>query len=342
MPRTLPLIYFYIPKKDHPSIGWPESINDYWSWMKICKVRYPGAESWTLQTYLHLKAANFPCELIDTLPDEGIVLAHSFSLPFNLKPSSKVLLICLRDDKKNHPYCQLHVVQNRHQALSKGLSSLWKSHYIPLWTQTKLTPRDETRGDRFENIAYLGDISNLAPELREPSWKEQLEALGLRWITVGDTASWHDYSEMDAVLAIRSFSKCRYNNKPASKLYNAWRANVPAILGCESAYQAERKSEFDYLEADSVNVALSGLIKLRDNPEFRMAMVANGQIRAQEVQTEAILESWHTFLMNKAVPMYYQWCETSPWLQQSFLRFRHYVYLKIDGLNRREIFKIEL
>ncbi|MEM8808289.1 MAG: hypothetical protein AAGF01_19895, partial [Cyanobacteria bacterium P01_G01_bin.38] len=33
---------------------------------------------------------------------------------------------------------------------------------------------------------------------------------------------WHDYRQIGAVVAIRSFDRRRYDHKPATKLYNAW------------------------------------------------------------------------------------------------------------------------
>jgi hypothetical protein len=127
---------------------------------------------------------------------------------------------------------------------------LFASAPIQKFTLFSVTHRPEPT---LREYFLLGGLANLAPELRESSWTQRVEALGLRWVAVGDTADWNNYSEVDAVLAIRSFSQHKFNHKPASKLYNAWKAEVPAILGCESAYQTERKSELNYLEAASVD-----------------------------------------------------------------------------------------
>ena len=40
----------------------------------------------------------------------------------------------------------------------------------------------------------------------------------------------------------------RWYLKPPSKLFNSWLAGVPAVLGHESAYRAERRSDLDYIE----------------------------------------------------------------------------------------------
>ena len=43
-------------------------------------------------------------------------------------------------------------------------------------------------------------------------------------------------------------------------------AGVPALLGCESAYQAERRNEYDYFEVHSADEVLETLLRLRGDP----------------------------------------------------------------------------
>lgn len=290
--------------------------------------------AWTLQTYLRLKADGFPCELVGTLPGEGIVLAHRDSLPYNLQPGSKLLIICLKADRELHSYAQLHVVQNLQETFT-GSTLFGNRYYIPHWLQPGLISRDPARGDRFENIAYFGLPSNLAPELNEPSWYEQLSELGLRWQVI-ERDYWHDYSNVDAVLAVRRLSDKGddRNWKPPSKLLNAWHAGVPAILGCESAFQAERKSELDYLETASLDDIMLALKHLRDDKALRHAMVENGRIRAKETQHAQLSKRWYIFLTEVAIPTYERWCSASTWTQQIFLK-RCYVAVKMNSMQRR-------
>jgi hypothetical protein len=70
---------------------------------------------------------------------------------------------------------------------------------------------------------------------------------GLAWRLV-PRQHWHDYSDVDVVVAVRSFD----HNDPPSKFHNAWHAGVPAVLR-ESAYQANRKRDLDYLEVSSAD-----------------------------------------------------------------------------------------
>jgi len=77
MNESLPPIYFYIPQSQWPVGKMPQIPQEYWQWMSSWGSRYGrGKYDWTLQTYLYLKADGLRCQLIDFMPDEGIVLSH--------------------------------------------------------------------------------------------------------------------------------------------------------------------------------------------------------------------------------------------------------------------------
>jgi hypothetical protein len=320
MPKPLPPIYFYIPQAD-----WlPDMPDAVAPWVGFRR----GIFCWTLQTYLHLKADGFPCELVGTIPPAGVILAHWDSLPADFKPNSKQLIVCFQADRARHPYAQVHIVQNPQGALTQlmllGDRYLLPGEiaFMPLWAQPGLIPRDPTRGDRFENVAFFGLAENLAPELREPAWAEQLAAIGLQWHLVSEFDRWSDYSQVDAILAVRSFSRQGYTWKPATKLYNAWHAGVPAIVGYDSAFRAERKSNLDYLEVLSPKDVLAALKQLQTDSELRRAMIENGHDRAKESTPAAMTARWRNLLMDVVVPAYQRWCYSPEIYRQSFLMRR--------------------
>jgi len=317
----LPPIYFYLPQKDWLD-DMPNKPDVYWEEFGR------GIYCWTLQTYLYLKVDGFPCSLVGTIPDEGIVIAHRDSFPYELRPKSKVLMVCIKPDRNPHPYAQLQVVQNPQDA-----KNLRNSYYIPLWRQPGLIPRNPERGDRFENIGYFGITSNLAPELKAASWSKQLEELGLNWQIIPRNR-WYDYSNIDAVVAIRNFQQQDYTQKPATKLYNAWQAGVPAILGKESAFQSERKNEFDYFEVGSLDDTIAVLKGLRDNPQLCQKVRENSLVRAKDIEPQNVVRQWRNFLTDVAIVKYKGWHSSSRYAQQLYLQ-RCYFKIKIDSFTNR-------
>ena len=205
--------------------------------------------------------------------------------------------------------------------------SFRKYYFIPFWPQPNLIPRDPRRKDRFENIAVFG--YGVATEFLEPSFQRGLNELGLRLVIASrhNAELWSDYSDIDAVLADRAyyennkwqaFKKDTFDWKPASKLINAWHAGVPAVLGPESAYRAERRSELDYIEVDSLDKALNAFRRLRDDIGLRHRMVENGRIRARETSAENMVKKWEDFIINVAVPSYRAWCAAPAWRRKLF------------------------
>lgn len=324
--KDLPPIYFYIPADKLPTCGLPQNASSFWEWLSCHPSISPmqsGGCFWTLQTYLYLNDYGFPCKLVETMPDEGIVLSHRDFLDDSIQPGSKLLLVCLRADVDRHPYAQLHVVQNPYQAIPSGFMTLWESHFIPHWPQPSIIPRNPQRGHTFENVTFLGNEVNLVSEFCDHSWYDHLQDLGLKFQKKLNHHEWHDYSDIDVILAIRSFGRQNdWRGKPASKLYNAWHAGVPAILSYESAFQSEQKSDLDYLEATSLNEVISSLKQLQDNQELRQAMIENGWLRAKETHPDNMVKKWQDFLIKVATPTYKKWCSIPHWQQQIFFNAR--------------------
>ena len=148
---------------------------------------------------------------------------------------------------------------------------------MPHWSQPNLIPRDPSREDRFETVAFLGDPCNLAPELADPQFAKLLrQETGATFETRG-AERWHDFSDVDVVLAIRDFSSAKHLHKPATKLYNAWLAGVPLIAGSDSAFQAEGSIGEDYLIARSPEDCIRLLKRLHKQPSYRRRIVTSGQ-----------------------------------------------------------------
>jgi hypothetical protein len=315
----------------------PSSPEDYWDWvLEQGRVKGP-ANRWTgarhattVRTCVNLRRDGFDCEMTDEFPSEGIVITHTDFLPQTGSDTDlpwersgcltdemrRAFVVCYQADRPRHPYAHIHLVQNGDDAAHNNRTVLGRLagldlRYLPLWTQPGLVPRRAERGAEFTNIAYFGIPEELDPVLRDPEWTAALRRRGFN-LVIPDSSEWHDYSEVDAVIAVRSF---RYPGpmwrKPPSKLFNAWVAGVPAILGSESAYRAERLNDLDYIEVSSRDDVDAALERLRDDSGLRQRMVANGRRRAQELDDAAMTRRWRYVLEHDVIPAYERWQRSS-------------------------------
>jgi hypothetical protein len=293
-----PPIHFYLPEPIPADM--PQSPRVYWAGFR--GHMRGGVYAWTVQTFQWLHESGLNCQLTNQLPTEGILVAHRKSLPRNFVPPPKVLFVCLRADATFHPFAHLHIVLTQ-----RAVSRWYPSAYMPHWPQPGLIPRDPARGDRWENAAFFGDHACIAREMQSDQWTSTLRELKLNWQHV-PPEKWHDFSEVDVVVAIRDFvGKHHYANKPATKLFNAWHAGVPAVLGRESAYREQRQNDLDYLEAATLADLLAALRCLRDHPDLRRSMVAHGRQRARETDPAVIVARWRDFFATVATPAYEKW-----------------------------------
>lgn len=125
---------------------------------------------------------------------------------------------------------------------------------------------------------------------------------------------------------MRSFANVSYHKFPPSKLYNSWLAGVPALLGNESAYRAEKRNQYDYFEVRSAGHVLRTLEHLRGDPTLRARVARNCSLRAREIGPEHVAERWIRTLTTVAAPAYERWCAMSRAQQARFLRGRRLRY----------------
>lgn len=329
-------VYFILPEKFMPD-RIPQSVNEGWRGFGL------GIHAWTLQTYLRLREIGFNCELVTEMPPSGLVVAHGHTLRAfgrNHPRTAEVFLICVKGDGDWVSDADLHVVQNLDEERKR-----YDSHYLPHWPQPGLLPRDSTRGNRFDVVSFFGHERNLAPEIVSPEWEQSLCGMGLEWQPILSTNHWldpagidarvTDYRGVDVVVAVRSFEKREmrrtrsYCQKPATKLYNAWLAGVPAVLGIESAFRAERRSDLDYIEVASVEEATEALRRLKADPALRTAMVSNGRQRAAEFKPESIVQAWRSFLTQTALTKFQRKLQ-APRLRRAMARVRRRSAIFID------------
>ena len=159
-------IYFYAP--DHERfLDFAGDFREFWHWLcvKTAGRYWIGPFSWTLQTYYRLLGSGAPVELVGEIPESGVVVGHVNLLPSRIP--DRVFAVCIKPDKPTfHGGALIHVVQN---STEKG-PFLWDIHYLQYWPQPSLIPRDPDRGATVENVDFVGNLAELAPELQDPAF----------------------------------------------------------------------------------------------------------------------------------------------------------------------------
>ena len=286
--------------------------------------------NWILQTYLALKNCGFSVRLVSELPNEGIIVFFSGNISLNYRPSKRQFLIAVSADANAHTYAQMRVVQNR-----TTTHHLEDSYFIKHWPQPGLRCRDQKRDDMFENVAFFGDVANLDKFFLSREWYHGIKKLNLAWL-VRDQLSEDlaNFSNIDAIVAVRSFMRSGFIRKPASKLYNAWIAGVPAILGNEFAYREEKRSSLDYIEVKKPQEVLEALQTLKSNVRLRLVMAMNGVERAQEISEKTLVTEWWEVINHKAGLKYKKWLLLSDSERKTFFLKRE-IQKKIRGIKYR-------
>jgi hypothetical protein len=323
-------VYFYLPAPELVKRV-PKTIDDYWPWINDAIAKYPatlgrnnknclwaGPYNWTIQTYLYLSASGFPCDLTASIPEQGIIVVHTDMVRPSYKPKPAQFIVEMKPDRAlGSAYTQYVIVQNRHDPIRNGLNRLIvNSAAVNYWPQPGLLPRDPGRGDRFENVCYMGNPEQfIEPEVLA----SQMQGLGLT-LKLVPRKDWHDYRDVDAVVAVRGPEKSRpaaaksaiysVRRKPATKLYNAWRAGVPAILSPDVAFEDIRRSELDFLEARSIPEIVQVLRRLQADTALRQSMVRNGRVRGEEFTPEKIAQEWIGLLEHEIIPSYLGWTQS--------------------------------
>jgi hypothetical protein len=287
-------IYFYDPDA-HQFIG-NNSLNEFLRSNTFLNTR----NAWILQTYVRLKSfcSTIQPILSSDIPSKGIFVAHSGDIPFSFIPTQNQFWISVIADGCIPPYSNLRVVQNPMQE-----RRVPKSYYLPHWPQPGLIPRWEGRRSLFNHFAFYGDPSNLEQTLLAPDFLSFLSERGIAFdVRESLSQSCLDYSDVDAVIGIRSFSRKGYIRKPPSKLFNAWIAGVIPILGVESSYRHEG-SATNYVEAKSLKSLKYQIDLLRSSSLMRQELVSNGRQEISRISIESISSAWEHMILNAALPL---------------------------------------
>jgi hypothetical protein len=178
--------------------------------------------------------------------------------------------------------------------------------YLPLWPVPGQIERRATRCG-VHTVAYAGFLGahNLASAIVDGAWCTG-SLRGLQFVVVPPNR-WHDLSEIDLLVAIRSLDRRTYPGKPPSKLFNAWRAAIPLVGGYDSAFSAVGRPGKDYLRVGSAAEFGRAVVRLREDDRHYEAIVEEGRVRAAEVSHERLAARWLEVFDRQIVPAYERW-----------------------------------
>lgn len=279
-----------------------------------------GQQTSVLQAAVRLQRAGYSCRLSREIKEPAIYVVHPDYYRPSMRKAAGCFLVWVRNDRESNPWAPVEIVQNPRQARPRYDRPCF---YVPYFPQIGLIPRDhETRRDRFETIQYYGRQHNLHRHYDNPAFLAWAEANGMQFRADFDPSHWHDYSQVDAVLAVRDYHHA-WPNKPASKLVNCWRAGVPALLGPESCFQAFRRTELDYFEIRSLEQAKRVLLHLKADPALRRQIRENGERRQSEISFDGVTQAWAAVLDRHIKPLARVWFENEWVRRQANWRARY-------------------
>jgi hypothetical protein len=291
MSKSKEQINCYLPCTQEQLARMPKTIEQYLDWQAKETELNPflGRFHWVLQTQIHLSAAGMPARLTNQLDEPGVLYTHVDCLPYGTRPTTEQIIVAALVDKELPlPNAWLHITHNPAQRLP------WfgRHQYMTPWPQIGLVSRNPARGDRFENVYFMGNSEHLHPHFRTEAFQNELGQLNLK-LVVPSAKDWHDFSEADCVMAIRNFgTENKHIERPALKLINSWLAGTPAILGHETAYREVGREGIDYLEASSEQMVLDALKRLSRDASFRRGVAAKGIERRAQFSDDSLKAHW--------------------------------------------------
>lgn len=262
--------------------------------------------SWIFQTFLYMKQAGLAVELVDAPVENAICVVH-YATTKNTVWAPNSFVVGVRADNAPMRMREIEIVQS--PANLDGPTVYWINH----WPQPQIIARDEARGNRVEQISYLGGYGGISPEFSEPSFKAALAKMNVSLNLCFDTTQWNNYCDTDLVLAVRNHHYSRLiETKPASKLVNTWKAGCVGLLGKEPAYAAVGCDREDYFQVETPEAVLAVVRELKQNPQRYNQVRLAGMRRYPEFSFEAIQQHWVALLTGPITEAFVQWQQANP------------------------------
>lgn len=264
-----------------------------------------GEHYWIVLTWRRLADAGLDVVLDNRVSADGPVVFYAGDKRAveraHVRARSRALLVATRSDRNPVGYADVEVVQNAASADGE------RCFHVPHWRQPGLIVRDGARGDRPRVLLFPGTRQNLHPGFLDGEWQGFLQARGLEmrchFQATGDRPpAYHDLHDVDLMLAVRPSGATVVRNKPAWKLFNAWLAGVPALLGPEAGYRELREGPLDFIEVDGPAAARRAIERLLGEPGLYRGMVENGLQRGRDYDDSANVARWRVLIEEVLAP----------------------------------------
>lgn len=244
-----------------------------------------GSANWVIQTYRVLRQFREGLS-IDSNARAGEVNVARVTCWRERRRRAGEYRVSIRADYRRLWDIDFELLQNP-TAVQHG-----RQAYVTYWPVPGLIPREKER--KVVNVAYAGRINsrNIASPLRANAGRTY-RGFNLQII---DKQQWHDMSQVDILLGIRSFSKKAYPDKPPSKLLNAWHAGIPLVAGWDSAFSAIGTPGVDYIRVSTEAEMWQACERLRDDPAYYQSIVAAGRRKAGAFTHDSIAQEWLALL----------------------------------------------
>lgn len=270
----------------------------------LTSITASGRDTWILGTWARLRRWGFPVRLANTFESGKLCVAHRDDVATRSRPWD-CFVVSVRADRDRTFHCHLEVVQSPANLESRSC------HYIPHWPMPDLHPRNPSRGNHVARVGYFGLERNLAARFRAPDFRDRLSERGVTLVIRDDPARWNDYSDIDLVLAVRDGTPDFLASKPATKLFNAWLAGCPALVGAEPAYRHHAVDDLSLLAVSSPEELLGAVDRYRGNPEAYACARRRCAELARTIDEESTVRAWVDFFEVSAGPAFASWASNA-------------------------------
>lgn len=252
--------------------------------------------AWIVQTSILLREAGLTISISNEYESDAINLGLATKIR-QMPRTLDYFVVSIDADQLRPRWANLSLVQNQSQT---GGIAFW----VPHWPQPGLIPRSTERNS-LVHAGFFGVKQHLYKD--EQWWKEACAKHDIKF-SVRQSNQWHDYSDIDIAIGVRKMTRKKFHEKPPTKLFNAWLAQVIFIGGVDSAYTQTGDPDHNYLMVENEKALDNSFKRLRQNPSLGKSLIEAGRQRVTTLGSRhSTLQAWLNLIENKINPIYQNW-----------------------------------